>query len=497
MVNSGHNRIQELGAQRIENCLTDIRGRMYRQALFETTTFTFFSGLLLLAALFLLNRVILLPIHISRSSWIVMCVAVIVGICLSFKHRKDNLFVARIVDDQIDSKERLSTALGLMRSDFQGEFAQLQIQDAAETATALDSKKISPYRLPRFLKLSPIPLVLIGLSFAVSPFYEIQPPLTDSQRQVLDTVSHNLAGEHVENSALKSQLAHTVKALKDASDINTAQKHLSNLKKEVRKQQSEQTAITEATETSENFRDMDANQLATALENLAQQAEIPSELQAELIGLFERLAEGLPKGALSDSLNQIQGKAVTPETLRDIIAALEKMEKSSNLAQLEAQLTANQKELALAAIETKSSGGGLANSNGAPGQDAGTSEVQGTRESNSKPDPQPELQMTETSKTESEAGNQDSTTPLTGEETPTLRESGEQLTLTADVSGNATDFSRVFTGEVSDDAPPYLPFADVVLNASRTYAEAVENNRIPVRYQTQIKSYLEAISTTK
>ena len=42
--------------------------------------------------------------------------------------------------------------------------------------------------------------------------------------------------------------------------------------------------------------------------------------------------------------------------------------------------------------------------------------------------------------------------------------------------------------------PAYLPFSEVVLNTSRTYAEAVENNRIPVRYRAQIKAYLEAIS---
>ena len=185
----------------------------------------------------------------------------------------------------------------------------------------------------------------------------------------------------LKNSALKSQITDTVKALKAASDPNTAQKHLSALKKEVRKQRSVQTAITEATEANQSFHGMDADQLAAELKDLTEQVEIPSELQAELMGLFERMAEDLPKGALSDSLNQIQGKAVTPETLQDIIAALEEMEKSSDLARLEAQLTASQKELALATIETESSGGGIAKSDGAPGQDAGTSEVQGARES--------------------------------------------------------------------------------------------------------------------
>ena len=494
MVSAERDRVVGLHAQLIKNSLTDIRDRMYRQALLETITFTFFSGLILLGVLFLLNRVILLPVPVSKISWGVMSIAVIVGVCLSLKHRQDLNFVARTVDEKMGLSERLSTALGLVQHDPRSEFAQLQIQDATETATTLDIAKISPYRPSRFLKLFPIPVLLIGLSFAVSPFYEVPQPLTDSQQQALDGAIRNLEGSHVGNSALKRQITDTVKKLKASSDLNTAQKHLSNLKKEVRKQQSVQTAITEATEMGQSFRGMDANQLAAELKDLTVQADIPPELQAELIGLFERLAENLPKGALSDSLNQIQGKTVTPETLEDIIAALEKMEKSTDLAQLEAQLTGSQKELALATIETESPGGGVANSDGAPGRDAGTGEVQGTHEGVPNADPSSESQTAQSSGMESGTDNSDSTTPLMGEETPVVQGNGEQLTLTAGASGNTEGFSRVFTGEITDDAPAYLPFADVVLNASRAYAEAVENNRIPVRYQTQIKSYLEAVS---
>lgn len=495
MVSSERDRVVGLHAQLIKNCLTDIRNRMYRQALLETTTFTVFCGLILLGILFLLNRVILLPVPVSKISWVVMSIAVIVGVCLSLRHRKDLNFVARAVDEKMGLSERLSTALGLVQHDPRSEFAQLQIQDAVETATTLDIAKICPDRPPESLKLFPIPVLLIGLSFAVSPFYEVPQPLTDSQRQALDGAIHNLEGERVKNLALKRQMTDTVKELKAASDLNTAQNHLSNLKKEIRKQQSVQTAITEATEASQSFRGMDANQLAAELKDLTEQTDIPPKLQAELMELFERLAKYLPKSALSDSMNQIQGKAVTPETLEDIIAALEEMEKSTDLAQLEAQLTASQKELALATIETKFPGGGVANSDGAPGRDAGTGEVQGTHEGASNSDPSSESQTPQSNGTESGADNADSTTPLMGEETPVGQRNGEQLTLTAGASGNTEGFSRVFTGEVTDDAPAYLPFADVVLNASRAYAEAVENNRIPVRYQTQIKSYLEAVST--
>lgn len=490
MVNSERNQ----AAQRIKNCLTDIRGRMYRQVLLQKIAVAFFSGLVLLAVLFLLSRVILLPMQMLNISGIVIAVAAIIGICLSVSHRKDLLSVARAIDEKAGLRERLGTAFGLMQTDPQGEFAQLQIRDAAETVATLEIGKVCPYRVPTFLKLFPIPLLLIGLSFAIPRFYEVPQPLTDLQQEVLDKAAQRLDGKQVKNSTLQQQITDTVNRLKTAKNLDTAQRHLSNLKKEVRKQQSEQRAITEATAASQNFQGMDANQLAAELKTIAEQAEIPPELQAELTRLFERLAQGLPKGALGDSLNQVQGQPVTPETLQDIIAALEEIEKSTDLTQLEAQLTASQKELALATIEMESSGGGIANSDGAPGQDTGDDEVKGTREGTSNPDPQSESQTSDTGKTENETDGEDPTSPLTGEATPILQTNGEALTLTTEISGTAEGFSEVFTGEVSDDAPAYLPFSEVVLNTSRAYAEAVENNRIPVRYRAQIKAYLEAIS---
>lgn len=490
MVNSERNQ----DAERIKNCLTDIRGRMYQQVLLQKIVVAFFCGLVLLTMLFLLNRVILLPMQMLSICWIVIATAVIVGIGLSVSHRKDLLSVARAVDEKMGLRERLGTAFGLIQTDPQSEFAQLQIRDAAETITTLEIAKVSPYRVPRLLKLFPIPLLLIGLSFAIPRFYEVPQPLTDRQQGVLDKAIQSLDGKQIKNSTLQQQIAETVNRLKTAKDLDTAQRHLSNLKKEIRKQQSQQQAITEATEASQNFQGMDATQLAAELKTVAEQAEIPPELQAELMRLFERLAQGLPKGALGDSLNQVQEQAVTPETLQDIIAALEEMEKSADLTQLEAQLTASQKELALATIETESSGGGIANSDGAPGQEAGTAEVQGSLEGTSNPDPQSESQTSDAGKMENEVDGGAPTSPLTGEKTPILQANGEALTLTTGISGTAEGFSEVFMGEVSDDTPVYLPFSEVVLNTSRAYAEAVENNRIPVRYRAQIKAYLEAIS---
>lgn len=494
MVKSDRNQIEGLAVQPIINRLTVIRSRMYRQALQQTIIVTFFCGLILLAVLFVLNRMILLPIRLSTVSWIVMSVAVGVGVCLSIRHRKDLLFVARTVDEKMALRERLSTAFELMKTTPQNEFAQLQIRDAAEIMKTLDVAKISPYRVPKLLIAFPIPLVLIGLSFAIPLFYETPQPLTAFQEQVLNSASKELEDRQVKDPMLQKQIKDTVSKLKAATDLDTAQEHLSDLKKQIRQQKLEQIAIADAIEASESFRGMDTNQFAAELDALAEQNEIPPELQAELANLFQRLQANLLQSALNDSLNQVQGKAVTPEMLQDIIDALNEAESLTNLAQLEAQLAASQKDLALATIAPETSRGGIANSDGAPGQDAGSSEVQGTRESAMNSDTQLTSEATNTGKIENEVDGENSTPPLTGEATQTPQIGGEQLTLTAETSGSAESFSNVFAGETRDGTPTYLPFSDVVLNAERAYAEAVNNNRIPVRYQTQIKAYLEAIS---
>ena len=486
-MNAKRNQTQALDEQRIKNTLNDMRGRMYRQALLQNIAAALFYGLVLLALLFVLNRVMPLPMQLLNISWIVIGVAVIVGTVLSIRHRKDLPSVARAVDKKMRLHERLSTAFGLMQTDPKGEFAQLQIRDAAEILTTLNIAQVSPYRLPKLLKLSAMPLLLIGLSFTIPLFYEVPQPLTDLQQTVLDKTIQNLDEKQLQNLTLQQHIADTVRKLKTATDIDTAQKHLSDLKKEVRKQQSERDIITEATATTQNFHGMNGDQLTAELKTLAEQPEIPPELQAELMNLFQRLAENLPEGPLNDSLNQIQGKSVTPETLQDIVDALEAMEASTDLAQLEAQLTANQKELALAALDIETPGGGIANSDGAPGQDIGKNEVQGSLEGTSNAE-----SLTDADKVENGIDGKDSA-PLTGTRTQTLQVDGQQLTLTAEISGDAQSFSDAMTGEVSNNNPTYLPFSDVVLNAQRAYAEAVNNKRIPVRYQAQIKAYLEAV----
>ena len=262
-MNPEHNQTSELDTQRIHKCLTDIRSRMYRQTFLQTIAAALFCGFVLLAILFILNRLILLPLRMSAISSTVIPVAIGIGIYLSRKQRKDLSFVARFVDQKMDLKERLGTASELMQMTPENEFAQRQIQDAAETVITLDITEISPYRVPKFLKLFPIPLLFIGLSFTVPPFYEVPEPLNRQQQEIVDRTVHELTERPVKNSDPAEANQRHRPEVKNCNQFDTAQKHLSDLKKAVRQQQSEQAAaIAKATEASQSFQGMNANQLA-------------------------------------------------------------------------------------------------------------------------------------------------------------------------------------------------------------------------------------------
>jgi len=211
-MNTEHNQTNGLDAQHLHKCLIAIRSRMNRQALLQTIATTSFCGLVLLAALFILNRVVLLPLQMSLISSIVILASMAIGIYLSLKQRKDLSSVARFVDQKMELKERLSTAAELMQMRQQNEFAQRQIQDAAETASTLHIVETSPYLVPKLLKLFPIPLLFIGLSFTVPPFYEVPQPLTLQQQEILDRTIHELNERQVKNSDLQQRISNTKKS---------------------------------------------------------------------------------------------------------------------------------------------------------------------------------------------------------------------------------------------------------------------------------------------
>ena len=513
----------------ILNVLKDVRTRMHRQDFLQKGTSAVFCGLLLLAMLFVMNRFVPLPIFAAEHGGqapVLRYVGVVgfallvvlgtggVGICLSFRCRKDLRTVARSVDLQMGLKERLGTAYELIDAiardrllpdgeDSAGGFAHLQIRDAANAVLECQARLHAafPYRVPGILKAFPIPLLFIALSFAVPLRYDVPLPLTAAQQNAVDAAVQNLEKMQADAPTLQAQIRETGEKLKAAKDVREAQMQLSALNAAVRKQKTEQHAemeasIADATQATPRFKGMNAERLAAELEALAAQSALSSELQAELAELFARLAKSLPNTPLAE----MQGKGVSAETLRDIAEILREAKAFTQLARLEAQLTASRKELALASIDTATPSGGVANSDGAPGQESGNAEVQGTLETAAETSPAREERV---SKDRVTAGDRpprydDDASLLTGDDASSLQVTGKSLMLTTEPSAESQRFSRVFTGEeVLTGDNDYPLFSDVVLNAKREYARAIENNRIPTRYQAQIQAYLEAVANEK
>ena len=519
----------------ILNVLKDVRTRMHRQDFLQKVTSAVFCGLLLLAMLFVMNRFVPLPIFADEQggqasvysslryvgtvgfALLVVLGAGGVGICLSFRCRKDLRTVARSVDLRLGLKERLGTAYELMdtmardrlspdEEESVGGFAHLQIRDAANAVLECQTRLHTafPYRVPGILKAFPIPLLFIALSFAVPLRYDVPLPLTAAQQNAVDAAVQNLEKMQADAPTLQAQIRETVDKLKTAKDVREAQTQLSALNAEVRKQKTEkhteiETSIADATQETPRFNGMNAERLAAELEALAAQSELASELQAELAELFARLAKSLPNTPLAE----MQGKDVSAETLRDIAEILREAKAFTQLARLEAQLTASRKELALASIDTATPSGGVANSDGAPGQESGDAEVQGTLETAAETSMTSPAREERVSKDRETAGDRpprygDDASLLTGDETSPLQVTGKPLLLTTEPSAESQRFSRVFTGEeVLTGDSDYPLFSDVVLNAKREYARAIENNRIPTRYQAQIQAYLEAVANEK
>lgn len=477
----------------IINCLKTFQIRAFRQAIFEKVSQVLFLAMFLLAVLFIGSRLVLFPFSMTLVTLLAVIGAVGLGICFSFRYRKTLADMAGFVDERLQLKERASTSLELIQENRQDELAQLQIRDCAKGVENVDRSEIMPHTPPRMLKWIPIPLLIIGLSFAVPRQYELPQPPTVAEREAIDTTIENLSNElkNVHNPILQEKIEKTIKGLKNIKDVDTVHAHLRALNSEVLKEKSElpnETTIAEVTQATQHFNNMDATTLADELERLAGQVELTPELRNELAELFAKLAENVPQGGLSRALDQIQGKAVSPDTLQEIADALREV---SQLNQLEAQLTESRKDIALASIETDQSTGGVTSSDSAPGTESGNQETQGSLVSGNTSDFSPSSDDT-TSSTEDNVTEK----PLTGDATPSLQIAGNEVEINSEIASDSQTITRVFTGKAGDGEtePDYLPFSDAVLAAQREYAKAIENNRIPVRYRSQIKAYLEAIA---
>ena len=477
--------------QIIINQLKAIQNRARNQAILRNVTICLFFEFSILAVLYIAIRLFSFPfamLHITISA---VGIAVILGVCLGLRHREKLTEIATLVDDNMQLKGRVNTSLEVIRKNQKGEIVDLQIGDSAEAIANLDLTKTVSYVMPPLLKWISIPIFIMALSFAVPRQYEGQRPSTAAEQNAIDMTIAKLTRQSVsiDDSKIRDDISRTIEKLKKVTHADAAHEHLHTLNSKVRKYASEgpdETAIAQATRTAQHFQGMDSTALADELNKLSEQSELTPELQDQLTKLFAKLSEHIPQGKLRQTFDQIQGQTVSPNTLQEIADALQQ---ANQLKLLEEQLIDSRKDIALASIETEQLSNGIAGSGGVPGQESGNKETQGTQVVENTSDFSP-------TKKDIPLSTNNNIKPLTGDEAPSIQISGNELTIHPEDSLGAPSITRVFTGRTAHRGtePDYLPFSDVVLSAQREYALAIENNRIPVRYRSQIKAYLEAIA---
>ncbi len=476
----------------IINRLKTLRTRMRVQTIYQKSSLTLCIGISILALLFIGIRFISFPFSATIITLLVLLVSFILGVCLGFRNRITLSNIASYVDNHLKLKARLITALELIHTDRQGELTQLQINDTADNIANKDIAKVIPHTFPSILKWIPIPLIVIGLSFAIPHQYAIPLPPTIAEKEAIDNTIEALTNELNKSAVvnLHERIKETIAELEDVKDVTTAHEQLQVLNDVVRKQKStlpDESTIASAAQATDHFKGMNTSALTDELDKLAGQ-DLTPELRAEIQKLLEKLAENVPQGEFSQTIEKLQGKTVTQDTLKDIVQALNQLEQ---LNALEAQITESRKNIALASIETKQPDGNIASSDSEPGQETGNEETQGAQVNPNDSEFSPVNDDT-TPPTVDNATND----PLTGDDTPTLQTDGKEISINSDVASDTESITRVYTGNIGNmgDEPEYMPFADVVLNAEREYAQAIENKRIPLQYRSQIKIYLEALA---
>lgn len=478
------NAVQNQPEQIIQNKLSAIQRRMRIEGVFQNLATFNLWGLLIVGILLVTNRFFPLPIPIGCAIALPAVIASAIAVGLSLIRKIDPFAVAHFVDRHLNLKERLGTALEAMDRRGTDDFAILQIRDAARVSQEIVPAAAFSYTVPSILKWFSVPMLLVGFSFFIPRMYEVPPPPNPSEHAAIHDAAARLeqAASSLDDAELSKKVEETVKDLRNNTSVQTAQKKLSRLREDVETQRSQlaENEMDQAVETisklSENsnlLSGANTEEIASELQKLADQMAGLSEVQqAELDALLRQLAQrlgGNPAAKnLVDQLNEIGTEGVSPEMLARIARSLLEIDQQAkDMAQLEdilEEIKASRKNIGLAGIEMARKTGGVAGSDGGPGEESGTGEARGTQVE--------------------------------------AMSSGAEPTEALQLRGATSDseeFATASTQETpssEEEEPTYTPYREVYLNAKQAYAEAVKRDEIPVRYRQRVKDYLDAIANT-
>ena len=471
-------------ARIIETRLSVIRRRMQFDLFLNQLARFGFWGLILVGILLILNRFFPLPFPMSLAIPLPIAIGFFTALCVSLLRRTDIFAVARRVDNRLNLKERLSTALDASKhGQSEDDLVRLQTEDAAHVARAIVPAASFPYTSPPMLKWIPLALLLIASAFVIPRMYEMPPPLTEAESaaivQAADAIESELNG--IGDTELARKMRDTISELRDKDiNVNQSQAELSRLRNEVRAKKSQiargldtvAKTVSETDKLTTHLKGRTANEIASDLEKIANQLETftPAQraaLETLLKKIAQRLGENPDMQNFPDQLSEIQTEEVSAELLKRIAQAL--VQSTNEIAQLDRvlqQIKSNRRNIALAGIDFDRKTSGVPSGGTGSGDDSDAAESQEAKTVTNPP-------------------------PFS----PPSNNSLTDFKLTAPPSDSQA-FTQVYVDEdpTGEGEPTYMPYREAHLHARQAYARAIERDEIPLKYRAQVKAYLEAIA---
>ena len=475
--------------------LTLIQRRLYRGQLIQNCMCYGVCGLTMVGILLLMNRFVRLPVDL-----LIVLVVLFTGILIVVASRKlDLLKVARITDDCMALKDRLSTAVEITRKKAYFDFDKTQLRDAANKAEKIVPSSDFPLEVPALWKLAPIPIFLICLSFFLPDRSELLGLPTAVEQQVIDQTVNHLESfiDSADEGLLVAEIRETIEKLQAKRITNQmAQDSLSQLRDQVRRHEAQitdrfketQKAIYGVTNTLTVDLASDFDKLTDQFDGLG--AEQMLELKRKLQQIAVARGQNNLINDVKTEFSNLRSEVVSAKELERMAETLLDLDRQ-RLAEVENTLTQireSRKRIALAGIEINQSGS-IADNSGNAGRESGANDVKGVdiRSSN----------YHWTPSEEESAIVQDTPVQarLDGGGISLHNNNSIDLKLNT-ISSDRQGFSHVFVRQSYDGSiePEYIPFQKAHLNAKQNYAEAIRRDRIPIRYRQQISDYLDAIA---
>jgi len=267
-------------------------------------------------ALIFVSKFVMFPIPLALTVFSVLVICLIVGAIRGMLARLSPLEAAMMADVRVGLKERLSSAVELMREESRSEMAELQLEDAADHARSLDPKCVCPQVFPLAAKILPLSLLFLIAFFYVPTLYGGSGEVPAVVRQAIKQAGADM--EDMVRGMDKSPLAGEVADL--AWEMEAAGRELRD----------------EPMTKKEALRNL--SNLARKLEALKIIGEVSEELGSDMTlekrrilnELLERLADSLrdlpDMAEISQKVVKAQQADLSVEALKELADALDQME---------------------------------------------------------------------------------------------------------------------------------------------------------------------------